>query len=214
MGLMDDIEIEEQQDSRQDQCQSTASSSLVAAPGDVEEGGPSSGLDLLAMVSTPSTLSVVFTAHNAQCRHVIFASAAQSRTRSSLTWMHLHPRSPGFASPPPSVLQRRQREPDTIVWSRNQKTRFSEFATAVCAEYDVPEAEKGDVVEKSQAGIFALYVSCPLTPRQLSTHELLITLYARLARDQNQASDSSGQAWLKSPQYKVDSTHQSRDPLV
>lgn len=58
MGLMDDIEIEEQQDSRQDrERQTTASSSHVAAPGDVEEdrSGPSSGLDLLAMVSTPST---------------------------------------------------------------------------------------------------------------------------------------------------------------
>jgi hypothetical protein len=66
---MDDIEIKEQQDSRQDrERQSTASSSLVAASGDVEEGlsGPSSSsLDLLAIVSTPSMLSVVFTAHNA-----------------------------------------------------------------------------------------------------------------------------------------------------
>ena len=69
--------------------------------------------------------------------------------------MQLYPRSPGFSSPPPSVLRRRQREPDAIAWSRNQKLRFSEFATAVCAEYDVPEAEKGDVVEKSQASIFS-----------------------------------------------------------
>jgi hypothetical protein len=62
-------------------------------------------------------------------------------------------------------------------------------------------------VEKSQASIFRLSVFCPVTPLQLSTHELLITLYARLARDQNQASDSSGQAWLKSPQYKVGFTN-------
>jgi hypothetical protein len=64
---MDDIEIEEQRDNRQDlERQSTASSSLVVASGGVEEGrsASSSGLDLLAMVSTPSASSVVSTAHN------------------------------------------------------------------------------------------------------------------------------------------------------
>jgi hypothetical protein len=69
MGLMDDIEIEEQRDNRQDRERpSTASSSLVVASGGVEEGpsASSSGLDLLAMVSTPSTLSVAFTAHNVE----------------------------------------------------------------------------------------------------------------------------------------------------
>jgi hypothetical protein len=154
MGLMDDIEIEEQRDNQQDrERQSTASSNVVLGSGGVEESrsGSSSGLDLLAMVSTPSTLSVVSTAHNVE---MTFAFAAQPRTRTNLTRMQLHARSPSFASPP-SVLRRRQREPDMHAWSRNQKLRLSEFASSVCAEYDVPEAEKQDVVEKSQASIFS-----------------------------------------------------------
>lgn len=60
----------------------------------------------------------------------------------------LNTRSPSLHSP--SVLHRRQREPELQSWSKNQKLRFAEFAEQVCVEYDVPTAEKDDIVTKSQ----------------------------------------------------------------
>lgn len=74
--------------------------------------------------------------------------------------------------------------------------------------------QKKGMLWRRAKSVFSPIRILSLTLRQLPTHELLITLYARLARDQHQASDSSGQAWLKSPQYKVDFAHHSREHLV
>jgi hypothetical protein len=140
MALMDDIDFEDDPVPNTP-LHSLTNSDIVRRSPVGEDDSRFSGLNLLASVArTPGSRTFHF---------ILLLITVTGTRRLVRAGTQMNTRSPGlFRSP--SVLRRRQREPEIPSWSKNQKLHFSEFATHVCVEYDVPTAEKDDIIAKSQ----------------------------------------------------------------